>query len=49
MKPVKPIIITKESIFQLEKPRYNAHQTGTGVHKSKKAYTRKQKHRADWK
>jgi hypothetical protein len=41
----KPIIITAEQRFAAEKPRYNAHQTGHGAHKSKKAYTRKPKHR----
>jgi hypothetical protein len=48
MKPQKPIIITAEKRFELDKPRYNAHQTGTGAHKSAKAYTRKQKHKGEW-
>lgn len=48
MKPVKPIVISKEVIFAIEKPRYNAHQTGTGAHRSAKAYTRKQKHKGAW-
>ena len=44
MKPVKPIVIAKEVVFAIEKPRFNAHQTGTGAHRSKKVYSRKQKH-----
>lgn len=44
-KNTQPIIITSQQRFAMEKPRYNAHQTGHGVHKNKKAYTRKQKHR----
>lgn len=45
MKTPKPIIITSLDRFHLDKPRYNAHQTATGAHKSKKAYSRKPKHR----
>ena len=37
--------IAKELIWQVKKPRFNAHQTGTGAHKSKKTYTRKQKYK----
>ncbi len=37
--------ITKEYLWQVKKPRFNAHQTGTGAHKSKKKYTRKRKHK----
>jgi len=46
----KRIIITAEQQFELDKPRFNAHQTGHGAHRSKKAYTRKSKHqnRKDW-
>lgn len=44
-KTPKTIIITAQQQFDVEKPRYNAHQTGTGAHLNKKAYTRKQKHR----
>jgi hypothetical protein len=39
------LIITAEQRFDVEKPRYNAHQTGHGAHKNKKAYTRKTKHK----
>ena len=44
MKTPKPIIIDKQLLFDMKKPRFNAHQTGTGAHKSKKAYRRKPKH-----
>lgn len=40
-------IIKKETIFNLDKPRFNAHQTGCGGHKNKKKYTRKSKYRED--
>ena len=37
-------------MWQSKKPRYNPYQTGHGVVKSKKAYTRKSKHqnREEW-
>lgn len=37
--------ITKEQRFEAEKPRYNAYQGGYGAFKSKKAYSRKDKHK----
>ena len=37
--------IPKDILIAAKKPRYNAYQGGTGAHKSKKAYTRKQKHK----
>jgi len=45
MKTPKPIIIESVDRFHLDKPRYNGFQTGHGVHKSKKTYSRKPKHR----
>lgn len=44
---MKPIIIKVSATrrFELDKPRYNPYQTGHGVHKSKKTYTRKVKHK----
>jgi hypothetical protein len=48
-KNTQPLIITAQQQFDVEKPRYNAHQTGHGAHKNKKAYTRKCKHRGqEW-
>ena len=47
-KNTKPLIITSEQQFAIEKPRYNPYQTGHGAHKNAKAYSRKQKHRKDW-
>jgi hypothetical protein len=47
MKPVKPIIISGQLLWDKYKPRFNAHQTGTGAHKSKKVYNRKPKHRSE--
>lgn len=41
--------ITSADRFAAEKPRYNAHQAGTGAHRNKKAYTRKTKHKGqEW-
>lgn len=37
--------IPKDILIAVKKPRYNAHQTGTGGHKSVKDYTRKIKHK----
>ena len=37
--------ITREQAFDRDKPRYNAHAVGHGVIPSKKAYTRKVKHK----
>lgn len=34
--------------FDIEKPRYNAHQTGHGAHKNAKAYSRTTKHWKEW-
>ncbi len=45
MKPIKPIVITSQQQFDLDKPRYNPFQTGHGIHKSKKGYSRKAKHK----
>lgn len=44
-KTPKPIIISAAQQFDMDKPRYNAHQTGHGAHVSKKCYNRKRKHR----
>ena len=47
--PPKVLVITAQAQFHQEKPRYNAHQTGTGAHKSIKTYTRKMKHKnGEW-
>jgi hypothetical protein len=43
--PPAVLVISAEQRFHTEKPRYNAHQTGTGAHKSAKAYRRNPKHR----
>jgi hypothetical protein len=43
-KNAKPIIITAERLFELEKPRYNPHQTGCGAHGANK-YDRNRKHK----
>lgn len=40
--------IPKELVLAKEKPRYNAHQGGTGGHKSVKDYSRKEKYKKDW-
>lgn len=40
--------ITADELFDVQKPRYNAHQTGHGVHKNKKAYSRKSKYPKGW-
>lgn len=42
---VETFVIPKDLIMLAEKPRYNAHQGGTGAHRSKKAYKRNEKHR----
>lgn len=42
---VETFQIPKDLIIATEKPRYNAHQTGTGGHKSVKDYVRKTKHK----
>lgn len=35
--------ITKEQLFDFNKPKYNGWQTGNGPHKNKKKYNRKNK------
>ena len=42
-KPIKIGVISREMIFNSTKERFNPFQGGTGAHKNKKAYTRKQK------
>lgn len=42
----KRYIITAQQQFDASKPRYNAHQTGTGAH-GKNKYSRKRKHKGD--
>lgn len=44
-KPLGTIIIPKELIYQAKKERFNPFQTGTGAHRDKKKYTRKQKYK----
>ena len=44
-KQVHTIVIPKEKVLEVEKPRYNPFQTGHGENKNKKVYTRKEKHR----
>jgi len=41
--PIK--IMTAEQAFDAAKPRYNAFGVGHGVTRSKKTYSRKQKHK----
>lgn len=36
----KKLVIPAEQVWQVQKPRYNAWQTGHGVHQSKKKYNR---------
>lgn len=48
-KEIATFVIPKDLIIEKEKPRYNAHQTGTGSHKSAKDYTRKDKYKKDYK
>lgn len=43
-KNVQPMVIIGSERWQAQKPRYNAHQTGTGAHGDRK-YSRKQKHK----
>lgn len=40
--------ISKEMVFNATKERYNPFQGGYGVHKNKKAYTRKEKYRTKY-
>ena len=40
--------IPKEILREAQKPRYNSHQGGYGVHKSPKDYSRKTKHKKNY-
>ena len=44
-KPIKIGVISREMIFNSTKERFNPFQGGTGAHKNKKAYTRKEKYK----
>ena len=44
-KPIKVGVISREMIFNSTKERFNPFQGGTGAHKNKKAYTRKEKYK----
>ena len=42
-----PIVIDAMTIWQAQKPHYNAYLCGHGIHGDTK-YNRKQKHKKDW-
>ena len=44
-KPIKIGTISRELVFNATKERFNPFQGGTGAHKNKKAYTRKDKYK----
>ena len=44
-KPIKIGVISREMLFNSTKERFNPFQGGTGAHKNKKAYIRKEKHK----
>ena len=46
-KKIKPITIDAITIWHAKKERYNAYQGGYGAH-GKTKYSRKQKHKIDW-
>ena len=44
----KKYVITSEQMFDFQKPKFNGFACGHGLHKNKKAYSRKGKYRNDW-
>lgn len=42
------LVISSLELFDYQKPLYNGYACGTGLHKDKSKYSRKEKHRHDW-